>query len=403
MQAVVTSERRFVVGSDGQPCCRSGTQAYGFWRRYLSVFDRVTVVGRQSLDTVMSGHCVEGPGVTFFPLADCRGLGGMVARHQLLRRQIAGVCDGPRAFILRVPGMIGELARRQLTRNRTPFAVEVVGDPRDVFAVGAVNHPLRLVLQRIAIRYQQRQCRQATAAAYVTRRALQRRYPPGPNTLATNYSSIDLDRKALTDSPRSFCTPLTYPRLVTVGTFQQRYKAHHILIAAVARLAETGRPCRLELIGDGGHRAEMQSLAHRFGIAAHVRFLGGLPAGAAVRARLDQADLFVMPSLAEGLPRAMIEAMARGLPCLGTAIGGIPELLEPGELVPAADVVALAQAIAALADNPERLTHLSAENLAKARAYRRDVLQQRRDAFYRYVAERSHGADARRQPKGIAA
>lgn len=83
----------------------------------------------------------------------------------------------------------------------------------------------------------------------------------------------------------------------------------------------------LRFIGDGGYRSTLTKMASDQGIADRVKFLGWLAAGPAVRAELDRADLFVLPSRTEGLPRALVEAMARGLPCIGSTAGGIPELL----------------------------------------------------------------------------
>ena len=90
-----------------------------------------------------------------------------------------------------------------------------------------------------------------------------------------------------------------------------------------------------------------------------MTFLGQLPAGEMVRAQLDKADLFILPSKTEGLPRALVEAMARALPCIGTTVGGIPELLPSEDLVPPGDVKALAETIEDVLRRPERLAKMS--------------------------------------------
>ena len=110
--------------------------------------------------------------------------------------------------------------------------------------------------------------------------------------------------------------------------------------------------------------------------------VGELKAGNAVRAALDAADLFVMPSRTEGLPKAMIEAMARGLPCIGSRVGGIPELLEEEEMFRPDDPGNLAAKIAEVLGDPARMARLSRRNLEVARRYTADVLRTRRNEFY---------------------
>ena len=116
-------------------------------------------------------------------------------------------------------------------------------------------------------------------------------------------------------------------------------------------------------------------------------FAGRLPAGDAVRAALDRADLFVLPSRTEGLPKALLEAQARGLPCLASDVGGIPELLPSEDLVPAGNVAALARKMREVLAAPQRRQAMAARNLAQAREYHANTLCVRRRAFYEAVRD----------------
>jgi len=81
----------------------------------------------------------------------------------------------------------------------------------------------------------------------------------------------------------------------------------------------------------------------------------------------------------------MIEAMARGLPCIGSAVGGIPELLDSSELVPAGDPATLAAKIQEVLRSPLRMETMSQRNLAGARKFCDSVLAERRRRFYQHV------------------
>ena len=81
----------------------------------------------------------------------------------------------------------------------------------------------------------------------------------------------------------------------------------------------------------------------------------------------------------------MIEAMARGLPCIGTAVGGIPELLEREDMVPLNNAAALAQKIREVLTDRNRMERMSKRNLVKAMEFREETLQERRIKFYKYI------------------
>jgi len=186
---------------------------------------------------------------------------------------------------------------------------------------------------------------------------------------------------------------------MTIGSLDQMYKAPDVQIDAVRQCIDHGLDVQLTFIGDGRHRGELTNNVRTQGLSDRVHFLGQLPAGPAVRAQLDQATLFILPSRTEGLPRALIEAMARGLPCIGSTAGGIPELLPPEDMVPPGDAHALADKIREVVASPTRMTTMASRNLMRAQKYREDVLQVRRNAFYRYLRDCTeewiHKGDAR--------
>ena len=165
------------------------------------------------------------------------------------------------------------------------------------------------------------------------------------------------------------------------------YKGVDVLIRAVAVCRRRRLDVHLTVVGDGKCRPDLEKLAARLGVSPFVEFRGQVASGVAIRNELDLSDLFVLPSKTEGLPRAIIEAMARALPCIGSAVGGIPELLAAENLVPPGDVQALARKIEEVVSNPGRMAEMSVTNLKRSEEFRSDVLDARRKTFYEYVKE----------------
>jgi glycosyltransferase involved in cell wall biosynthesis len=173
------------------------------------------------------------------------------------------------------------------------------------------------------------------------------------------------------------------------------YKGTDVLIEAIARCVRSGLDVNALIVGDGKHRLRLMGLAERLGVGTRIEFAGQVTAGKPVRQMLDCGDLFVLPSRTEGLPRAMIEAMARGLPCIGSAVGGIPELLDASEMVPAGDPGALAAKIQEVLSDPLRMKMMSQRNLRGAQEYLDSVLAERRRRFYREVRDWTQRWEAR--------
>jgi glycosyltransferase involved in cell wall biosynthesis len=134
-------------------------------------------------------------------------------------------------------------------------------------------------------------------------------------------------------------------------------------------LLERGR-FQLEIVGKGQDERILRDLAAQLGLAEEVRFAGSLDR-AEVSRRYRDADLFTLPSSAEAFGNVFAEALASGLPIVGSNVGGIPELVEHGVnglLVTPGNPLALAQAIRYLAEDPELREEMRVRNRAKAEA-----------------------------------
>jgi L-malate glycosyltransferase len=171
-------------------------------------------------------------------------------------------------------------------------------------------------------------------ARHVKAIAPRARVQPVPNVVDTDIFA-----------PDGLMRPASLPRLVTVGSLVE-IKGHRHLILAIAQLRGAGLHVTLDIVGDGPLRADLERLACEHGVSELVRFHGRKEKREVAEA-LRQADVFVLPSLWENLPCALLEAMSVGLPTVATRVGGVPEILDSGQgiLVNPGSPVALAEGL----------------------------------------------------------
>jgi glycosyltransferase involved in cell wall biosynthesis len=134
-------------------------------------------------------------------------------------------------------------------------------------------------------------------------------------------------------------------------------------------LLERGR-YQLEIVGGGADELVLRDLAEKLGVASDVHFAGPLQRSE-VAQRYREADVFTLPSAAEAFGNVFAEALASGLPIVGSQIGGIPDLVEHGAnglLVEPGDIKALAGAIRYLGEDPQLRQEMAVRNRAKAEA-----------------------------------
>lgn len=154
-----------------------------------------------------------------------------------------------------------------------------------------------------------------------------------------------------------FHGPVPEPVAISVARLSPE-KDFPTLLEAIALAAKSVPNLRLKLVGDGPERAKLEEQSRALGLTGRVEFLGDC---SNVPELLGQAGFFVSASLTEGISLTLLEAMAVGLPVIATSVGGNPEIVEvarTGSLVPPANPQALADAIVAMCQQPQRWSEL---------------------------------------------
>lgn len=359
---------------------------YAFWLRYLDIFAQVNIVARVSLIQTanQTWQRVDGPNVEFVALPSYIGPWGFALSLPKLHAKLRARKGVNRAVIYRVPGILAALYQAIAMPVSKPYGAEVVGDPADVFAKDANSSLLRPVFKALFTTLLKKQCREAVSIAYVTEHKLQHRYPPAANAIQTHYSSIQLlDADFNEPHARQLGDVLN---IVCIGNLAQPYKGCDFMLCGIAELVKLGVQVHLRWIGGGALLEKMQHLAVALSIDKHVTFVGNLATREAIRGELDRADLFVLSSRQEGLPRVLIEAMARALVCIATDVGGVDELLPEDFILQRDNLVQLVERITTV--NAMTLVQRQAQskrNFLVAQRYHDKKLQVRRQLMYRGV------------------
>jgi len=158
------------------------------------------------------------------------------------------------------------------------------------------------------------------------------------------------------------------PILGTLGRLA-RVKGHENLIRSIPLLLSEFGPCKLVIGGSGSMKCELDKLITELQLENYVQLIGYVKD---VWKFLSMIDVFVLPSLSEGLPMSLLEAMAFGKPVVASSVGGIPEAIlspEDGVLIPPGDPMAIARAVAMVLRQPEKMNSIgtSAREVVRSR------------------------------------
>ncbi len=354
MIVAIAARDELVRGADGV----YGRPGDG-WERARRVFEHVIVLARVRGGGVPVGFVrVDRDGVTVDAVADD---GWSLA----LGRACLRVARAADVVVLQAPGPIASALREALRVVRRPFAIEVLGEPG--------GNLVRRTVGRAQLR---EQVGAAVASRFVTTAYLQAKFPPRADGFTVAVPEIELP-DAIFDAPPAPIRSGDTLDLAAVGGFARVDEGLDLLLDA---LALTARPHKLDVVGDGPLRKDLERQATRTGLGFRVSFRGAVKD---VRGFLRARDLFVSAARIAVMPSALLEAMAVRLPCIATEVGAVPELLEPSERVGVDEASQLAHLIDELAADAPRRGLIALANRRRAREFRASEREIRLAAFLR--------------------
>lgn len=388
---VFVTEARFIKDTKGN-IYGDASFSNALWNRYLQVFDKMFIIARVKTDVNFEGnplYLANSENVSFvevpYYIGPIEYLKKRSAVKKVIKNNVEKLADSK--FICRIPGQISDLVISALKKNNKKYAVEVVGDPDDVFAPGTIKHPLRRYFRNKMVSSIKSNIKNASAVLYVTKNTLQSKYPVKDGTYSTYASNVKLENSETVNFSKKWQSK-SIINITSIGSLEQMYKAPDIVLEAINIFNKNDKNIEVNLLwmGDGKFKNTMIELAKEKGIEKNIKFIGNVNKQQ-VFEHLSNSDIFVLASRTEGLPRAIIEAMSIGIPVIGTKVGGIPELLEDSVLVEKNNAVLLAKKIGDLATNENFYNQQATRNLEEAKNYKDEFLSKRRLEFYNFIKD----------------
>lgn len=351
--------------------------------RYLLAFESIRVLARcNNIDDLSKYNKVSEARIEIIPLPFVRGLRQVVNNYDYIKKIGKEALKGIDRAILRLPSTISFFISTLIEKLNIPYAVEVVFDPYD--ACVSSKTIIDKLLWYISYKKQAKICNNAVGVACVTKYYLQKRYfSKKNNSFTENYSSVEL-HKSFYESPRKYKNKATY--VIFHSALQIVFngrKGHKSLIEAIKILSDKGFNVIVNFAGDDYDNGvnKLKEYAKALGVVNCINFVGFL-SKEDVKKYLCNSDLFVLPTLAEGLPRVILEAMAVGIPCVSTNVSGIPELINNDFLVSYSDSLSLAECILRLISDKYVYEKESFNNFKTSLEYDSNFLNNKRKNFY---------------------
>lgn len=361
------------------------TLTYDFFKsRYLSFCNEMIITTRsKNKDDVVGNidgyRITNGENINVMPIKGYKDIPDWIKQKKYIQREMDSIVEKSDNLIIRMPSVLGMFACISANKFKKPYVIEMVACPWD----GYLNHARfgGKILAPIMLFNTKKYLKQAPNVLYVTNDFLQNRYPTDGNSIGCSdvvlgeVSKNILEKRLKHIRKMDLNEPL---KLVTVASVQLKYKGQEFVMKAMEELKKSNVKCEYYLIG-GGDNSRLKKFVKELNLEGQVHFLGSVP-HCEIFELLKSMDLYLQPSLQEGLPRALIEAMSMAMPAIGSDVGGIPELLDKSYIFPKRDYNRLKEIIESL--TIEKLIEQSKINFEISKKYDAIHLKEKRERFY---------------------
>ncbi len=350
---------------------------------YVEYFGKITVFTRSRKinenDDISKMSKASTRGVEFKSIKDLNVFSLFFGKNRKKIRQTIQEAD---FIIIRMPSYIGHVAIQEAKKLNKNYLIEMVACPWDaLWNYGKIVKKIfafpTYILNKIDIY-------NAKNVIYVSDEFLQRRYPTkGKNIGCSDVVLESIEEKNLENRIKKIEQGNQVFKLCTLASVELKYKGQEYVIKALKNLKNKGIFVEYYLAG-GGNGARLKRIIKKYKLEKQVHLLGGIPHDKIFQL-LDNIDLYVQPSLQEGLPRSVVEAMSRACPVIGSNTGGIPELISHKYIFRRKNVKDISEMIISLMNSKDELKNMSKNNFNHSKSFQNDVLINKRRKFYNEV------------------
>jgi glycosyltransferase involved in cell wall biosynthesis len=350
------------------------------WLNYLAYFESLVIFGRNSknINNKKVVSSLKNGDVKFILTENYSSALKLIFNLKSVHRELSELINKSDIVLVRLPSILGFIAAFICIKRKKKYIVEQVGNTNEAFYThgSIIGKLISFVLDQV----NKLIVRKAPFVSYVTNIKLQKDYPS--NGIISSFSDVNIN-KVLSQQDidqKRFLSDVI--KIGLIGGFDVKYKGQNILLKAISILDPSLRDnIEIYFVGKGNF-SWIKDLATDQVLLNNIKFMGPLESGKPILNLLSTLSIYVQPSLTEGMPRAMIEAMSMGCPILGSSVGGIPELISESYLHEPGDFKVLSRQIKYLCENRNILISESSKSLENALPYIEQNIKAKRDIFF---------------------
>lgn len=351
--------------------------------RYKTLAEEITFLTREESfnKNNKKQNKIDVPGFKFIGLENYKTINGIRNYPKVCSIIEKAVMDTD-YLIARLPGDLGSLAIKYANKHNKRYVIELVGCAWDALwnysKIGKIFAPyLYFKTKRLV--------KNAPYVVYVSSNFLQNRYPTsGYSTNCSNVSLTQIRSSVKKQNISEFTNLTNKPKIIlgTIGVVDVRYKGQRYVIEAISKLKKLNYNFEYQIVG-GGDNTYLKALANKLKVNDEVKFIGSLP-HKEVFEWLESVDIYIQPSETEGLPRALIEAMSKACICIGSNVGGIPELLPKSNIFESSNTEELRSVLVHAVENGMETVGIT---LNESKKYAKEIIEDRRTRFLKAFIE----------------